>query len=271
MSELYYAWNRKGQPITKVGDDFLRPIAQKLSQLNCHIFGKDTGMFEPDESWRCFANVVRRVEPKPIWMPRMRSVPVLPREDILQSLTHPVGHWDSPLLPGMWVEGKLDEMRCYMVVWSDHIKDSFGAKPGGYIGYDLGLFTDDRYPGFKGRAVIHDIVAKWSYVHRKEWLEQDNMLQFITLDGSAGGLFDYDPVFVNRRVMPSKFEITKDYQDDVRKAVQIATNPISPFSWYEGIVMKNQFHLYDIHYIEPHEVGKTQVRNIGEWEKLRWK
>jgi len=182
-------------------------------------------------------------------------------------LTYVPGSPNSPLNLKYYVEGKLDEMRCYMVVWSDHIRQKYGDKRGGYVGYDLGLFTSDKYPGFKGKAVIHDIVAKWAYTHRKGWLEQDNLFEHLTLNGTSG-LSDYEPVFVNRRIEPQPY--WANYHNDVHSAVRIATNTISPFKWYEGIVMKHRWHNYTVEYIDPNDVGKQQKSNIGGWEKLRW-
>ena len=279
MPELYYAWNRKGQPITKVGDDFLRPIATELSHVNDYIFGDDSYFVNAPKSPTDFCNVVECVEPKPIWMPRMKSCPILPLEEIMDMLKHPAGSIESPLDYRSYVEGKLDEMRCYMVVWNDKIRKTATDKRGGYVGYDLGLFTTDKYPNLKGKAVIHDIAAKWAYCHRKEWLEQENLLPWLHLGSKNGGLYPYDKLFVNRRVtgyFSNPACEWEDYHKSVRYAVAAASgwNDLeahwSVFKWFEGIVMKHRFHHYTIHYIEPHEVGKEQTSNIGGWKKLRW-
>lgn len=286
MSELYYAWNRKGQPITKVGDDFLRPIAEELSLVNDYIFGDNSYFVHAPKSPTDFCNVVECVEPKPIWMPRMESCPILPLQEIMDMLKHPAGSLQSPLDPKTYVEGKLDEMRCYMVVWSDKIKKSYLDEPGGYVGYDLGLFTSDKYPNLKGMAVIHDIVAKWAYIHRKAWLEQDNLLPFLHLECRRGGVYPHEKLFVNRRVDPSFRPLTgshdlhrpewDNYHNSVREAVKTASgwrypdDPHLKFKHYEGIVMKPRFHHYNVHYIEPNEVGNEQKVNIGGWKKLRW-
>jgi hypothetical protein len=283
--KLYHAWNRKGQPIAKVGDDFLRPIAEKLSLVNDYIFGDKSYFVDAPSVPTDFCNVVECVEPAPIWMPRMESCPILPIDEIMSMLRYPVGSINSPINPETYVEGKLDEMRCYMVVWNDRVRKTFTDKRGGYIGYDLGLFTTDKYPNLKGKAVIHDIVAKWAYCHRKAWLEQDNFLPWLHLESKNGGLTPYDEVFVNKRVkLPSKTGGAEcnDYHNNVYKAVARATAwdhgedwhrcayPPCEFKWYEGIVMKHKFHHYRVHYIKPHEVGKAQTVNVGEWEKLRW-
>ena len=276
MSELYYAWNRKGQPIAKVGDDFLRPIAEELSLVNDYIFGDNSYFVNAPKSPTDFCNVVECVEPKPIWMPRMESCPILPLQEIMDMLKHPAGSLQSPLDPKTYVEGKLDEMRCYMVVWNDRIRKTATDKRGGYVGYDLGLFTSDKYPNLKGKAVIHDIAAKWAYCHRKGWLEQDNLLPFLHLECRRGGLYPCEKLFVNRRVNPTVLPEWDNYHNAVREAVKTASgwrypdDPHLKFKHYEGIVMKPRFHHYTIHYIEPHEVGKEQTSNIGGWKKLRW-
>ena len=276
MSELYHAWNRKGEPIAKVGDDFLRPIAEELSLVNDYIFGDNSYFVNAPKSPTDFCNVVECVEPKPIWMPRMESCPILPLQEIMDMLKHPAGSLQSPLDPKAYVEGKLDEMRCYMVVWNDRIRNTATDKRGGYVGYDLGLFTSDKYPNLKGKAVIHDIAAKWAYCHRKGWLEQDNLLPFLHLECRRGGLYPCQKLFVNRRVNPTVLPEWDNYHNAVREAVKTASgwrypdDPHLKFKHYEGIVMKPRFHHYTIHYIEPHEVGKEQTSNIGGWKKLRW-
>lgn len=279
--KLYHAWNRKGEPIAKVGDDFLRPIAEELSLVNDYIFGDNSYFVNAPKSPTDFCNVVECVEPKPIWMPRMESCPILPLDDIMDMLRKPAGSLQSPLDPKAYVEGKLDEMRCYMVVWNDRIRNTATDKRGGYVGYDLGLFTSDKYPNLKGKAVVHDIAAKWAYCHRKGWLEQDNLLPWLHLKSKNGGLTD-GKIFVNKRINPTVLPEWDHYHHSVYEAVARATawnhdedwhrcayQPCA-FKWFEGIVMKPRFHHYNVHYIEPNEVGNEQKVNIGGWKKLRW-
>lgn len=259
-NENYLAWNIEGQPISVVGQKFLSPIADKLGQINQYIFGDQTFFPNAPKPHSDFCNVIEIVEPKPIWMPRPDPAPILPREEVLDLLKHPAGSNKSPLLPKCFVEGKLDEVRCYMVVWSQHAD--------GYIGYDLGLFIGDKFSQLKGKAVIHDIVCGWAYTHRKSWLEMNNFLPFIELSRHLGGLSDNECVFVNRKIEPNAN--WQDYEKQVSEAVDCVSNPSSPVHWFNGIIIKPRFHHYRACYIEPSELGETQTVNVGDWRKLCW-
>ena len=260
----YSAYNRLGDPVTKVGDDFLQPIADSLSLLvddmPIHIRESCNTWYEATKNTYPW---VGKREHAPVWLCRMQSCVPLPREEVLKSLEYPVGHVESPFCEGDHVEAKLDEMRCYMVVGD--------RNP---VGFDLGLFTNDKYHGFKGKAVIHDIPSFMPYQDRKHYLE--NRAGFCCdtrLDRYAGGHMQWRN-YPKSPCDRTKSEISNVFVNigmralgkNVLRQVEVMMNePV-----IEGIVIKHRDHVYGAHSIHPQMKTKKQKWNMGEWSKLRW-
>ena len=251
-NKLFYVWTEKGEPLAQITSDYLVPIAEKLSQVNDLIFAKEL----PSDAG--FSQVVNIVEPVPITLPTAESSNAIPIEELFELLSYPVGSINSPVYPKDFAEGKLDAIRCYMVVWSDKANNYYHPESGGYIGYDLSLFNSDKYPRYKGKAVINDIFSKWAYTHRKDWLEINSKLPQIGINKAASVALE-ESVFVNTKIEPRPY--WENYNEDILKSVKMSFSLPAEERIFTGIVMKNRFH---------HFRSTTNNSEKAEWSFLEW-
>jgi hypothetical protein len=251
-NKLFYVWTEKGESLAQITSDYLVPIAEKLSQVNDLIFAKEL----PSDA--DFSQVVNIVEPSPIRLPSVEKSEAITLEELLKLLSYPVGSVSSPLYPKDFAEGKLDAIRCYMVVWSDKAKNYYHPESGGYIGYDLNIFNSDKYPHFKGKAVINDIFSKWAYTHRKDWLELDSQLPKIGIN-KAATLDLGESVFVNTKIEPRPY--WENYHEDILQSVKMNFSLPAEERIFTGIIMKNRFH---------HFRSTTNNTEKVEWRSLNW-